>query len=81
LLLVLPNELAIEIAGHLVVISERPIVGIYKCKWNMKDSANAHNTIVAFYREYSSILIYIFTGKQWSKDLLGNKGVSINIPT
>ena len=45
----------------------------------MKDSASAQNTIVAFYREYSRYrYLYFTTGKQWSKDLLGNKRVSIN---
>ena len=45
----------------------------------MKDSASAQNTIVAFYREYSRYRYLYFTiGKQWSKDLLGNKGVSIS---
>jgi hypothetical protein len=45
----------------------------------MKDSASAQNTIVAFYREYSMYhYLYFTTGKQRSKDLLGNKGVSIN---
>jgi hypothetical protein len=48
----------------------------------MKDSASAQNPIVAFYREYSRYLYLYFTiGKRWSKDFLGNKGVSINIPT
>ena len=45
----------------------------------MKDSACAHNTIVAFYREYSRYrYLYFTTGKQWSKDLLDNKGMSTN---
>jgi hypothetical protein len=45
----------------------------------MKDSASAQNTIVAFYREYSRYCYLYFTiGKQWSKDLLGNKGVAIS---
>ena len=45
----------------------------------MKDSASAQNTIVAFYREYSRYrYLYFTTGKQWSKDLLDNKGMSIN---
>ena len=44
----------------------------------MKDSKSAHNTIIAFYREYSRYRYLYFTiGKQWSKDLLGNKGVSL----
>ena len=48
----------------------------------MKDSVNAQNTIVAFYREYSRYrYLFFYTGKQWNKDLLGNKGVSVNIPT
>jgi hypothetical protein len=48
----------------------------------MKDSASAQNTIVTFYQEYSRYrYLYLTTEKQWSKDLLGNKGVSINIPT
>ena len=43
----------------------------------MKDSASAQNTIVAFYREYSMYrYLYFTTGKQWSKDLLDNKGMS-----
>ena len=45
----------------------------------MKDSASAQNTIVAFYREYSRYrYLYFTTGKQWSKDLLNIKGVSIS---
>ena len=45
----------------------------------MKDSASAQNTIVAFYREYSRYrYLYFTTGKQWSKDLLSNKGISIS---
>ena len=41
----------------------------------MKDSTSAQNTIVAFYREYSSYRdSYFTTGKQWSKGLLDNKG-------
>ena len=48
----------------------------------MKDSASAQNIIVAFYREYSRYrYLYFTTGKQLSKDLLDNKGVSVNIPT
>ena len=48
----------------------------------MKDSASAHNTIVAFYLEYSRYRYFYFTtGKQWNKDLLDNKGVFVNIPT
>jgi hypothetical protein len=48
----------------------------------MKESASAQNTIVVFYREYSKYrYLYFTTEKQWIKDLLGNKGVSINIPT
>ena len=44
----------------------------------MKDSASAQNTIVAFYQEYSRYRYLYFTiGKQWSKDLLNIKGVSI----
>ena len=43
----------------------------------MKDSTNAQNTIVAFYREYSRYRYLYFTiRKQWSKDLLSNKGMS-----
>jgi hypothetical protein len=39
----------------------------------------AHNTIVAFYREYSKYCYLYFTiGKQWSKDVLNNKGISIS---
>ena len=45
----------------------------------MKDSTSAQNTIVAFYREYSRYrYLYFTTGKQWSKDLLDNKGMSTN---
>jgi Zn-dependent membrane protease YugP len=45
----------------------------------MKDSASAQNTIVAFYREYSRYrYLYFTTGKQWSKDLLSSKGISIS---
>ena len=48
----------------------------------MKDSASAQNTIVAFYQEYFRYrYLYFTTEKQSIKDLLGNKGVSINIPT
>jgi Zn-dependent membrane protease YugP len=44
----------------------------------MKDSANTQNTIVAFYRKYSRYrYLYFTTGKQWSRDLLSNKGMSI----
>ena len=44
----------------------------------MKDSASAQNIIVAFYREYSRYRYLYFTiGKQWSKELLSNKGISI----
>ena len=45
----------------------------------MKDSTSAQNTTVAFYREYSRYrYLYFTTGKQWSKDLLSNKGISIS---
>jgi hypothetical protein len=45
----------------------------------MKDSASAQNTIVVFYREYSRYRYLYFTiGKQWGKDLLSNKGISIS---
>jgi hypothetical protein len=45
----------------------------------MKNSASAHNTIVVFYREYSRYRdLYFTTGKQWSKYLLSNKGISIS---
>jgi Zn-dependent membrane protease YugP len=45
----------------------------------MKNSASAQNTIVAFYREYSMYrYLYFTTGKQWSKDLLSSKGISIS---
>ena len=45
----------------------------------MKDSASAQNTIVAFYCEYSRYRYLYFTiGKQWSKYLLSNKGISIS---
>ena len=45
----------------------------------MKDSASAQNTIVAFYQEYSRYHYLYFTiGKQWSKYLLNNKGMSTN---
>jgi hypothetical protein len=48
----------------------------------MKDSASAQNAIVAFYQQYFRYRYLYFTiGKQWSKDLLGNKGVSVNVPT
>ena len=43
----------------------------------MKDSARTQNTIVAFHQEYSQYrYLYFTTGKQWSKDLLSNKGMS-----
>ena len=45
----------------------------------MKDSASAQYTIVAFYREYSRYCYLYFTiGKQWSKDLLSNRGMYTN---
>ena len=45
----------------------------------MKVSANTQNTIIAFYQEYSRYrYLYFTTGKQWSKDLLSNKGISIS---
>ena len=45
----------------------------------MKDSASAYNTIIVFYREYFGYCyLYFTTGKQWSKDLLSNKGISIS---
>ena len=45
----------------------------------MKDSTSAQNTIVAFYREYSRYrYLYFAIGKQWSKDLLDNKGMYTN---
>ena len=45
----------------------------------MKNSASAQNTIVAFYWEYSRYRYLFFTtGKQWSKDLVDNKGMSTN---
>jgi hypothetical protein len=45
----------------------------------MKDSVSAQNTIVAFYREYFRYCYLDLTiGKQWSKDLLSSKGISIS---
>ena len=45
----------------------------------MKDSASAQNTIVAFYRKYSRYrYLYFTTEKQWNKDLLSNKEISIS---
>jgi hypothetical protein len=45
----------------------------------MKDFASAQNIIVAFYQEYSRYRYLYFTkGKQWSKDLLNNKGIVIS---
>jgi hypothetical protein len=45
----------------------------------MKDSASTQNTIVAFYQEYSRYRYLYFTiGKQWSKDLLNSKGITIS---
>ena len=45
----------------------------------MKDYASAQNTIVAFYYEYFGYCYLYFTiGKQWSKELLNIKGVSIS---
>ena len=45
----------------------------------MKYSASAQNTIVALYQEYSRYhYLYFTTWKQWSKDLLDNKGMSTN---
>ena len=45
----------------------------------MKYFTSAQNTIVAFYQEYSRYrYLYFTTGKQWSKDLLGNKEISIS---
>ena len=56
-------------------------VDVCECKYNIKDSTSAQNTIVAFQQEYSRYrYLYFTTGKQWNKDLLSNnKGVSINI--
>ena len=48
----------------------------------MKDSASAQKTIVTFYREYFRYRYLCFTkGKQWSNDLLSNKGMSTYQPT
>ena len=59
--------------------AQKLFVGIYKCKQNMKNSASAQNAIVAFYQEYSRYrYLYFTTGKQWSKDLPNNKGISIS---
>ena len=45
----------------------------------MKDFASAQNTIVAFYWEYFRYhYLYFNIGKQWSKDLLSNKEISIS---
>jgi hypothetical protein len=45
----------------------------------MKDFASTQNTIIAFYWQYFRYHYLYFTiGKQWSKDLLSNKGISIN---
>jgi hypothetical protein len=45
----------------------------------MNDSASAQNNIETFYREYYRYrYLYFITGKQWSKDLLSNKGISIS---
>ena len=45
----------------------------------MNDSASAQNTIVAFYQQYSRYRYLYFTiRKQWSKDLLSNRGISTN---
>ena len=45
----------------------------------MKDSVSAQNIIVAFYWEYSRYrYLYFTTRKQWSKDLLSNRGMSTN---
>ena len=56
----------LEISSIVII---KDVVGIYKCKQNMKDSASAQNTIVAFYQEYSRYRYLYFTiGKQWSKD-------------
>ena len=45
----------------------------------MKNSVSSQNTIVAFYREYCWYhYLYFTTEKQWSKDLLSNKGVTTN---
>ena len=45
----------------------------------MKDSTSAQSTIVAFYWEHSRYrYLYFTTEKQWSKDLLNIKGVSIS---
>jgi len=45
----------------------------------MKDSASAQKTIVVFYQEYSRYhYLYFTTEKQWSKDLLSNKRISIS---
>ena len=49
----------------------------------MKDSASAHNTIVAFYREYSRYrYLYFTTGKQHSKDYcISKEYLLVNIPS
>ena len=45
----------------------------------MKDSTSTHNTIVAFYWEYFRYRYLYFTiRKQYSKDLLSNRGMSTN---
>ena len=45
----------------------------------MKDFASAQNIIVAFYLEYSRYrYLHFTTRKQWSKDLLSNRGMSTN---
>ena len=49
----------------------------------MKNSASAHNTIVAFYQEYSRYrYLYFTTGKQWSKDYyISKEYLLVNIPS
>ena len=55
------------------------LVDVWECKYNIKDSASAQNITVAFHREYSRYhYLYFIIGKQWSKDLLSNKGMSTN---
>ena len=55
------------------------LVDVGECKYNIKDSASAQNISVAFHREYSRYRYLYFTiGKQWNKDLLSNKGISVS---
>jgi hypothetical protein len=47
----------------------------------MKDSARTEYHCRILPGVFQVSLFIFYQGKEWSKDLLGNKGVFINIPT